>query len=323
MTNDNPRNYKIYLYKVATTLIVVISLIFILNELGEYYDVLILPSTFKASYLTYGVISQILFLLFISYAWKYNIFVCTNKNISLRSSFSQISLVLVGKYIPGKIWGMYARSLNLRTQNISYSESLLGTYIEQLISVHSGLSFGLIAWLVAIEPVLVSPALILIILSILFSPLIQNKVFRLAARFRKKNTEDEIKIPSFELNRISYLKLFLLYLFEWVFVGLALIILYFALFDSPASYTLIFLLMGCSAFAFVAGFFAVFAPGGIGVREGVIVALLAQHIPLADSVILVLTFRVWFTLSDVLTGILGLLISEKSINDDLNNIKDN
>ncbi len=288
-----------------------IALLFVLSELSKYYDVLILPSTFTPALLVYGGVAQIVLLLIISYAWKCNMHICTGKAISLKACFCQVSLVLVGKYIPGKIWGMYARSLHLLSHNISYRESLLGTYLEQLISVHSGLAFGITAWLIAVKSWLILPSLIFIIVSILFSPLIQNKIFRLLSRYRKNN-DDEMDVTGFEIDRRSYSILFMLYLMEWVFVGLVLVVLYFALFTMPASADLILLLMGSSAVAFVAGFFAFFAPGGIGVREGVIIGLLSQHLLLADSVVLVLMFRLWFTCSDVIAGLLGLMLSDKS-----------
>ena len=169
MTSDNLTAYKKHLHKIAISLIVGISLLFVLSELSKYHDVLILPSTINSTFLIYGIVTQLIFLLIISYVWKYNIFICTNKKISLITSFSQISLLLVGKYIPGKIWGMYARSLNLISHNISYRESLLGTYVEQLISVHAGLAFGVTAWLIANKSWLWLPCLAFILLTILYS----------------------------------------------------------------------------------------------------------------------------------------------------------
>jgi len=307
--NNNIPQFQKHVYKVAVTLIVLLSLIFILNEINNYYELLELPITFRPTYLIYGLIIQILFLLITSYAWKYNMFLCAEKKISLISCFSQVSLVFIGKYIPGKIWGMYARSINLRSHNISYSESLLGTYIEQLISVHSGLAFGLISLLIAIKSKLLIPAILFVLLSIYLAPLLQNYIFRIISNYRRKRNNDNVEVQWFELDRYSYLNLFILYLLEWVLMGVILVILYFALFNTSRSVDLIFLLMGSSAIAFVIGFFAIFAPGGIGIREGVIVSLISQHIPIADSLVLVIAFRLWCTCSDIIVGILGLLLT--------------
>ncbi|MGK0296851.1 MAG: hypothetical protein ACI9XC_000450 [Gammaproteobacteria bacterium] len=313
MTSDKLNLYKKHLYKISITLIVGVSIVFILNELNAYYEILEIPITFEPTYLIYGLITQALFLIFISFAWKYNILICANKIIPLKSCFSQVSLVMVGKYIPGKIWGMYARSLNLLSHNITYKESLLGTYIEQVISVHSGLAFGILSWLFAINSALLIPVFSLILLSIYFAPLMQNNLFRLISKFRKKDVEDEIETIHFELGRSSYLKLFSLYLVEWIFVGLIFVSIYFALFNESRSADFIFLLMGSSAIAFVAGFFAIFAPGGIGVREGVIVSLISQYMPLTDSIVLAVAFRLWFTCFDIFAGLLGLMLSDKPV----------
>lgn len=308
MTSDNLAGFRKYLYKIAILLIAGLSLLIILNELAAYYKILVLPISFNPAYLGYGVCAQITFFLVVSYAWKYNIFITAKTSISLRASFSQISFLMVGKYIPGKVWGMYARSLILVSHDVSYRQSLAGTYHEQLISIHAGLAFGFTAWIITNIPALLVPCLVLVLLSILFSTTAQNGIYRIAANLWYRDEQRKAQTVPFEISLHSYLVLFFLYLLEWVFAGLVLVVLYFSLFDTHASAEFVFLLMGSCAIAFVAGFLAVFAPGGIGVREGVMVTMIAQHIPLGDALILALVFRVWFTCFDVLAGIIGLLL---------------
>jgi uncharacterized membrane protein YbhN (UPF0104 family) len=57
---------------------------------------------------------------------------------------------------------------------------------------------------------------------------------------------------------------------------------------------------------FLAGFVALFAPGGVGVREGVGAALLANIMSLEDAVLLMLMFRLWVVVMELLAGALML-----------------
>ena len=51
---------------------------------------------------------------------------------------------------------------------------------------------------------------------------------------------------------------------------------------------------------FLAGFAALFAPGGLGVREAMTATVLIPYIPMEQAAILSIAFRVWTTTIDVL-----------------------
>jgi hypothetical protein len=59
-------------------------------------------------------------------------------------------------------------------------------------------------------------------------------------------------------------------------------------------------LTGAYAFSLNIGFLAIFTPGGIGVREGVLVFLLSSIFPLPVSTLISLLSRLWMTLGEVL-----------------------
>jgi uncharacterized membrane protein YbhN (UPF0104 family) len=62
----------------------------------------------------------------------------------------------------------------------------------------------------------------------------------------------------------------------------------------------------------VAGFVAIFSPGGIGVREAISSAILAGFIPTADAVVLSLLFRLWTVVMEAIFGGFGLIIAARS-----------
>jgi uncharacterized membrane protein YbhN (UPF0104 family) len=83
----------------------------------------------------------------------------------------------------------------------------------------------------------------------------------------------------------------------WLIFGLALWITARALFAAPAAELLP--MAGAFAIAWIAGFAAVIAPGGIGVREAVLVGLLGPRIGQAEAIVLAAASRIAFTLVDL------------------------
>jgi len=88
-----------------------------------------------------------------------------------------------------------------------------------------------------------------------------------------------------------------LFAIAWLVFGLAFWLTARALFDAPASELLP--MTGAFAIAWIAGFVAVIAPGGIGVREAVLVGLLGPRIGEAEAILLAAASRIAFTLVDL------------------------
>jgi glycosyltransferase 2 family protein len=65
---------------------------------------------------------------------------------------------------------------------------------------------------------------------------------------------------------------------------------------------------GAFSIAWLAGLVAVFAPGGLGVREAILVALLRGRLGTADAVVLATMSRAVLTIADLLGAAVGLLI---------------
>jgi len=66
-------------------------------------------------------------------------------------------------------------------------------------------------------------------------------------------------------------------------------------------------LIGISAGGYLAGYLAVFVPGGLGVREGVYALLLAFYIPASIAVAVAILARLWLTLLEL--AVVALLVA--------------
>lgn len=102
---------------------------------------------------------------------------------------------------------------------------------------------------------------------------------------------------------------FVLYCCMYAAMGIGLILLsHFLLPDSPPDY---WLLIAVFALAWVVGFVTPGAPGGIGVREGLMLLMLAPVFSAAAASVLVVALRLATTLGDVLILIAGFLLLPK------------
>jgi hypothetical protein len=89
----------------------------------------------------------------------------------------------------------------------------------------------------------------------------------------------------------------LLYVPVWLLLGVSFWLCARGLVAVPASDLALY--MGTFAVAWLAGLVAVYAPGGLGVREAVIVALLSGHIGAADALVVAAASRLILILVDV------------------------
>jgi hypothetical protein len=101
-----------------------------------------------------------------------------------------------------------------------------------------------------------------------------------------------------------------LYAAMWPFVGIAFWLTAHALVHT--TWHEVPMYTGAFAVAWLAGLAAIYAPGGIGVREAVLVALLRGKLGSADALLVAITSRAVFTLTDLIgAGVASLTLSRR------------
>jgi uncharacterized membrane protein YbhN (UPF0104 family) len=88
------------------------------------------------------------------------------------------------------------------------------------------------------------------------------------------------------------------YLIIWSFVGTAFFVLLNAV--HPLSLAWLPTVIAIYAISWMAGFLAPFAPSGLGVREGAMILLLGQVLPVPAVTVTAILFRLWLILAEVL-----------------------
>lgn len=202
----------------------------------------------------------------------------------------------LGKYLPGKIWMAVSRVLLFhpegRKLDIGYS-----IIIELMLINMTGICvflFSLIYWdrlipwsLINIYWVTVVAALCLVLLH----PRVMEKLLNTFLHWVRKEP------VNIQLTFNQLLMLFFYYLLFWSVYGVAFAILVSAFTQVSVKTMVVF--AGMYVFSIVIGFVSMVTPSGIGVREGVLAALLSTYLDGPQSVYLSVIARIWFTIVEL------------------------
>ncbi len=200
----------------------------------------------------------------------------------------------LGKYLPGGAWQYVGRAGLLVRRGVPVGPASASLALEALASAAAA---ALLAPLAAGPRGLIAAAAAIVLVLALAR---LGAVGRLVRR-----------VPGFsavELHRLP--GLVARYVGVWIIFGVAFWLTARALFDVPASDVLRY--AGVFAAAWVAGFVVVIAPGGIGVREAVIVALLRGRLGEAEAIVLATASRIAFTMVDLGAGVPALIVLRRA-----------
>ena len=296
-------------YEIIFRLVMIIALACAGIAAVTYFDLLNLSSHFDSRFLIIAALLQILFWLFSSYTWQQVVLISAEVKLPFNDCFSQNALLLVGKYIPGKIWGIIIRGHRLKKFGIDVSVSMHATYLELLNSIHAGFVFGLSCWLIAIDHERQGLVITLGLSSFIILPLVHGKLIRsLVTRTSGKWRDYMEKYAGINLSVHDYLHVTCLYLMEWLLLGAIAVFVFTAMTGGLPTAVISLLLIGSNAVAMVAGFVALFAPAGIGVREVVNGGMLLNSLSISEITGLVILLRCWGVCADIIVGGLAFIL---------------
>jgi len=250
----------------------------------------------------------ILTYVFLVCIWK-KILKRSGHDLSFKKMYKAWFISNLGRYLPGKIWQFLGFIYLLEKEGVPKSKSFFISILAQSLSVLSGLFVSVLFlrydfyqkifarnfWMSFLLFIF-----LLWVLVIIFYPVLLDRLLNLFLRILKR---DPVRL---NLKSKSIFLYFLSYLGCWLLFGLAFFL--FVMGISPVSLTFYFNLTGVFSGAFVLGFLAFFAPGGIGVREGIMVVFLSLYFPPPVATLISLLSRVWITLAEVFCFFLALAL---------------
>ncbi len=280
---------------------VIVSLYFVVRYLKKE-NLLIVPSSINVVSMMISLILLMTGFVFNCISWK-NILQANGISISMKNSLRSIGISIMGKYIPGKVWLITGMSGTVA--QVTGSSFIEITYIAtlfQIISLAVGAYLGILSLYPIIGVKLVS--LIFAITSLIATVLLTQKK-RLIVFFERSRNKliEKWLLP---IIRCVDIRLFIYILGIWLSWSLG---FYMLCMSVGLEYHILW--MGFSfALASSVGILVVFAPGGLGVREGLLGLLLSRFGLKASSVASIATFsRLWFFAGELMIFIVALLIA--------------
>lgn len=244
-------------------------------------------------------------------AWRHAVWHCARLTINILRSIKHLSALVMGKYIPGKVWGITARGADLVTGGIKAGLAVKITIYEQISVLIS-------AAIVAAGGLLIAnglriPQAVILQLVFLFSASafmvllgrpITDTIAR-CARMRSDSDTGEARV-NLSYRYVSTVCQISLQATAWIIHGIIVVALANAI--GIDTNDLFWRIVAVNAAATAVGFVALFAPAGIGVREATFVVLLSSFESGASLVLLTIAARAWSVVADILLGLVGTVI---------------
>jgi len=231
-------------------------------------------------------------------------------NISYWQTFQVVAFSRLGIYVPGKVW--YAANYYMFSRSLQIESATVGKnfVINNALLFFTGAlcSFFAVSQLPSIARyfLIILPILMLV----LIHPKVLDKIFSVLITKLSTVSSDNESVDSDDIQQMTwnyalYLKFIGLYFVLWLSNGVALY-LCLQVFESISIRTLP-LIVAAGASGGIIGLLAVFAPGGVGIREGIGVAILAQIVPIETALFASILFRLIQVVFDLTVGGMGAI----------------
>ncbi len=203
---------------------------------------------------------------------------------------------ILGKYIPGKVFMLAGRLTYYEEENAPISKVTVCFFIENICTLLGAAMLFILSLFFFPNELLMQYRWIVMILISAFFLCIHPKVINLLLKIAGKLFKKDLSIP---MRYSQMLKAVLLFIANWMIVGIGFYILVESIYPMVELSHILFCagIWGISA---MMGILAIFAPSGIGVREGVIVAGLSLIMPMEYAVVISVVSRLWQTIPELL-----------------------
>lgn len=274
--------------------IAVVILVFLARAIWRSWaTVSTYPWHFDARWLSASAVLAWVSFFFFIWLWRFQLHVLTGQLLAFKTAFRIWVLSNLGKYVPGKVWAVAGMVYMLRKEKVASSNAVSSSILHQAYSIAASGLFAVVILGTEVFSGLtwiswIAGGFVLVI--VLYPPLFAWFVNLGLRLFRRGPIEITI-------SPLRALGIFLVYLLSWIVYGVSLWTMLKGL--SPTD---IGIWEGSAAFvaAYLIGFLAVFAPGGLGVREGVLTLLLSTHMDASLAGVVAVASRLWTSVVELL-----------------------
>lgn len=258
---------------------------------------------FNLLYLAISIIIYITHILINATIW----FLITKQNSCDLSYFESIKIRIFsdfGKYIPGKIFAYGILFYSYDQKAISKKKIIICSFQELITGTVAAIIIAFVSVYFSEIEILEKYNLIFIGLAFICLIIIHPRILGyLSNRILKIFKREPIEIPG---NYGQVIFILFLFIISWLVFGMG----FYFFINSFYSYSISYFLFTTGAFAVAGliGFIALFAPAGLGVREGVLVFILSYIFPAAISAVVAIISRLWMTVCELILFLAVFLI---------------
>ena len=296
-------------YKLIGTLITVVAFVFVIKKIVTMdVDWSMFASGKPLGIIAGCVLVQTAIIFFMSTPWVQFVRILSGKKIAMKDALPVYTKCNLMKYVPGNVFQYVGRNQLAADLHISHVDVACATVLEILCSLVAPLVWILLLMgkdMVGL--IRTYEKNFLLVLGIGVAVLVLA-FFLLRWKFREPLRRYFEKYRKL-LNRKILLRVvgvFLLYVLQYLFSATMYAVPAFLMFDVPRAQMGLFL--GTYLFSWVIGFITPGAPGGIGVREAVMVLTCSTFLDTNTIMLYAVTMRIISTFGDVLAFFLGWLL---------------
>jgi hypothetical protein len=212
--------------------------------------------------------------------------------LSTADSVRIFMIANLGRYLPGKVWQIAGLAALAKGSGVPAATAAGAAVIGQGIAVVAAAAIGLGALLTAPDPYprwgLIGAVVVLAGAALLSVPTFFRRVVGVWFRLTRSEARPDV-------GGVHALRWLALYTANWALYALSFLVLARSLGLGGDAIPI------ASAFAaaYLLGYAMVFAPAGLGPREGFLIIFLTPHLGAAPSGVLAIVARVWTTLVEV------------------------
>ncbi len=308
------KNLKEY-YKKSKNFIfwIIVIIIFIFlgkNLIQTWHEIPFEQLRFSIGFIALSLIPVFVNFLYGAYLWQ-KILSNLGEKVLYKYSLAITGISILGKYLPGKVWYALGRVYFVKKLGVGEANGFLSMALETGLLLLSSLIVFLLSPLIynfaAMKHYLFFTIILTIIFIVALHPYFANKILKFISKLLKH------PLGEFKYSFSSMLFLTLLYGLAWVIYGIGFFLLIRSFY--PVNLGNLVDLIGAFAISWNLGFVALFAPAGLGIREGILTLLLSLYFPRPVAIIISLLSRIWITVAEVIFALISLKFLPRQVSE--------
>ncbi|MDE7362203.1 MAG: flippase-like domain-containing protein [Oscillospiraceae bacterium] len=227
-------------------------------------------------------------------------------SIRYGKALSAYLISILGKYIPGKVFMLAVRLTYYKEEDAPLSKVTVCFFIENVCTLLGAAMLFILSLFFFPNELLDNYRPLVLLLIAAFFVVIHPKIINFFLGLIGKIFKKDLEIP---MKYTQILKVVLMFIGNWLIVGFGFFILVRSV-NPAVGWNEMLFCAGIFGISAIMGILAIFAPSGLGVREGIIMAGLMLIMPESDAAVISVVSRLWQTVAELVLAAGAFAVSK-------------